>query len=577
MTKNAFTRTLSTPVPQSEQENPAQIPNNAGGYSFTVDDKARLERFLIHGTDKGTYYVTEKDLTKQNIKFLEDFLHRDPIAAIDIIRDVSVNGRAYRNSAAIFATAVTLKIIGGFPPEQEVFTIARPRSMPLSEAYTPVERKVNRNDLHAMARKLVREVCRTGTHLFEFAGYVELLGGWGRGKRSAVAEWYENKDPEKLAYQAVKYRQRNGWTHRDLMRLSHPEGVDTAVGDFILGKDHEAIDDLRIIDGFKTVQKAENVKAVIDALDFWKMLPWEALPTQFHKEPEVWKKLFYNGQLNGQALVRNITRLSRIHAFDDMVFAADYAAKLVDEDMIARTRLHPVNFLNALVVHEHGQVWRPKSFRETPKVPISYDSGLARVKDWSTVPVIKDALNAGFYLAFKHVEPAGKRTLIGLDVSGSMAGPVDGLDLSCAMAGAAMSMVVARTEPYYQIRGFTTVFKDLGISPSMNLNDIMTKTANQNFGGTDCSLPMLYALKNNVEVDTFMVYTDSETWAGQMHPHVALDRYRQKTGIAAKLVVCGMTATDITIANPADRGMLDVCGMDSNVPKVMADFSADRI
>ena len=37
-------------------------------------------------------------------------------------------------------------------------------------------------------------------------------------------------------------------------------------------------------------------------------------------------------------------------------------------------------------------------------------------------------------------------------------------------------------------------------------------------GGTDCAQPMIYAKKKNLKVDVFIVYTDSETWAGRIHP-----------------------------------------------------------
>ena len=70
-----------------------------------------------------------------------------------------------------------------------------------------------------------------------------------------------------------------------------------------------------------------------------------------------------------------------------------------------------------------------------------------------------------------------------------------------------------------------------------------------------------------------MIYTDSETWAGHVHPSEALDRYRQATGIPAKLVVCGMVSNGFTIADPDDDGMLDVVGFDTAAPRVMADFA----
>ena len=40
--------------------------------------------------------------------------------------------------------------------------------------------------------------------------------------------------------------------------------------------------------------------------------------------------------------------------------------------------------------------------------------------EWNPVRAIVDALDAAFYTAFENVEPAGKRLLLALDVSGSM-------------------------------------------------------------------------------------------------------------------------------------------------------------
>ena len=88
---------------------------------------------------------------------------------------------------------------------------------------------------------------------------------------------------------------------------------------------------------------------------------------------------------------------------------------------------------------------------------------------------------------------------------------------------------------------------------------------------------MLDALKHNLAVDAFIVYTDSETWAGKIHPVQALREYRQKTGIPAKLVVVGMTSNGFTIADPEDAGMLDVVGFSTSTPSAIADFVADRL
>ena len=62
----------SAPIPGA-----GQTPNSAGGYTWAVDDMARLRRFLVLGSEGGTYYATERKLTKQNTKAVERCLDAD--------------------------------------------------------------------------------------------------------------------------------------------------------------------------------------------------------------------------------------------------------------------------------------------------------------------------------------------------------------------------------------------------------------------------------------------------------------------------------------------------------------------
>jgi len=160
---------------QTEQANPSQVKNNAGGFSFKVSNWDRLERFLILGTDKGTYYVGEKDLTKQNVDLVRELLKQDAAEVIRRTVDVSVNARAKSNSPALFVLALAMNVDG-------------------------VDKSI--------VRSAVAQVARTSTHLFEYAQYIENLGGWGPAKRKSVVNWYESKTDDKLALQVVKYRSR---------------------------------------------------------------------------------------------------------------------------------------------------------------------------------------------------------------------------------------------------------------------------------------------------------------------------------------------------------------------------------
>jgi 60 kDa SS-A/Ro ribonucleoprotein len=515
-----------------------QVENSAGGFVFKTGPMEDLRRFLILGTEGGTYYAGQRQLTEKNLGFLEKALKISVKDYVNTVVEISTAGRAPKNSQAIFALAFAM-----------------------ANAETDKD----------VIRSAVGQVCRTSTHLFEFSQYIENLAGWGRAKRGAVADWYSDKDADRLAYQAVKYRQRDGWTHRDLLRLSHPKAdsaAKAAVYDWISGRGLKE-DAPAILGQFEAMQAAKTEDAVVELLSSTN-LPWETVPTEFHKSLTVWRTLFEQGNMGQTALLRNVTRFAKLGAFKDMRFAAAYAEALADPTALKEGRVHPISVLSALRVYEDGAPDRVR--------------GYGRTKDWETTARIRDGLERAFYAAFGSVESSGKRQFLAIDVSGSMSTPVTGVPgLSCAEASAVMAMVTARTEQFYEIRGFTSgsrgwgygsaVLTDLGFSASDTLATATRKTRQSNFGGTDCSLPMVWAKENDVEIDTFVVYTDNETWAGKVQPFQALKQYRKASGINAKLVVVGMASNGFTIADPSDPGMLDVVGLDSAAPQIISEFS----
>ena len=107
--------------------------------------------------------------------------------------------------------------------------------------------------------------------------------------------------------------------------------------------------------------------------------------------------------------------------------------------------------------------------------------------------------------------------------------------------------------------------------PTMTIADAL-KLVEMPFSSTDCALPMIQALKNNEKVDAFVIYTDSETYMGTIHPQAALEEYRKATGINAKLIVVGMTSNCLTIADPKDLNTLNLAGFDTATPRIISDF-----
>ena len=525
---------------QREQADPRQVKNNAGGYTFQLGPLAQARRFLVLGSNDGTYYARPQELTKTNGEHLIRLAETDHDGLLNLIVAVSTSGAAPKPGPALFALAIA------------------------SSYGTPEQRD------HAMSR--LPEVARTGTHLFTYLTYVQQFRGWGRGLRRGVGGWYDTKRPDKLAYQVTKYRQRGGWTHRDALRLSHPQltGGNADIAAWITkGTVTDALPP--IIHGYIAAQEpGADLPALIREYG----LSWEMLPTDALTRRDVWDALLDWGLPLG-ALVRQLPRLTNLGIIAPLGGRTnEIAARLTDREAIRRARLHPVTLLNA-------------SF--------TYASGRGMSQTWTPVPRIVDALEAGFYAAFDTVEPAGRRTLLALDVSASMAGAaIAGMSLNARTASAALAMVTLATEPETYTVGFTGAGEKRrnpwggssgwgsGVEPiplraGMSLREAVNTVDALPMGYTDCAQPMLYAAEHNLEVDTFVIYTDNETWHGDVHPHQALRDYRAKTGIPARLVVVGMTATGFSIADPADAGMLDVVGFDTSTPSLISDFSAGRL
>jgi 60 kDa SS-A/Ro ribonucleoprotein len=519
--------------PQSEPlPGAGQVANSAGGYAFPLDNWARLDRFLILGSEGGTYYITPHALTAENADVIVRCLGDDGARTVARIVEISASGRAPRNDPALFALAI---------------------------AVAQGDEATRRAALAALP-----QVARTGTHLYHFLAFVTAVRGWGRGLRRAVGAWYNDMPATQLAYQAIKYRQRDGWSHRDALRLAHPQPASeqhAAIYHWItqgwdeVGPEPHPDEALRQIWAMETAQRTADPRRIAELVTTYG-LPWEALPTETLASPQVWEALLPNLPLT--ALLRNLARMTANGLLQPIGEATDLAiGRLLNETALRRSRIHPLQLLAAQITYQSGV-------------------GARGSLQWQPIGRIVDALDSAFYMTFQNVAPTGKRHLLALDVSGSMAGGTVGgiVGLTPRIASAAMALVTAATEPQHAFVAFQDALTPLSISPRMRLTEVVKAVSNLPFGGTDCALPMQWARQRHLPIDAFVIYTDSETWSGSVHPVEALRAYRNQMGIPAKLIVVGMTSNGFSIADPNDGGMLDVVGFDTATPALMSDFIA---
>lgn len=514
-------------VPQSAPMRADQVRNRAGGFVWAVDAWALLDRFLILGTSQPTYYASARTLTLEAADGVAACLAEDGPRVVDQVVAVSDAGRAPSNEPALFALAMALKL--GDPATRR------------------------------RAREALPSVARTLAHVYGFAEAVDALGGWGRGTRRAFVDWLIGRDARALAYQALKYRQRDGWTLRDVLRKVHVRAPTSAhhalFGWATHGSDVSAEAELAQLDAFVRVQgattPADAVRAIVEH-----DLPREAIPTHLLGDRTVWAALLE--RMPATALLRSLGKLGAVGLLTSgSEAAATVTRRLTSADGLRRARVHPLGVLVAQHTYRGGH-------------------GVKGSLTWPVVRAVSVALEQAFHASFGVLRPTGRRHLLALDVSGSMGcGGITGLSgITPRVASAAMAMVARRVEPSVQTVGFSHELTPLDVARDASLDGVLQAVDRMPMGGTDCALPMLWAARERVPIDVFVVYTDNETWFGGTHPSRALKDYRQRMGIDAKLVVVGMVANGFTIADPADGGMLDVVGFDTAAPRVMADFAS---
>lgn len=526
--------------PQSEPL-PGQIENNAGGHYYEVSDWEKLDRLLILGTELPTFYISAKELTVANCEAIKRLIAIDYKRVINRIVEVSEQGLAPKNDHAILALAIVA-------------------------SYAPEESKA--------ALEVLPRVARTASHFLMFVSFVDKMRGWGRGLRKGINNWFLSFYPDNLAYQFIKYSNRNGWSLRDVLRKSHikirtpyiPSTADSnfnpitsiekaktgVLFDYVVHpKKEEAIKSAEeyfpLIKGKHKAFEVKTDEELVNIIKEYK-LTREMIPNQFLNSKLVWIALLEKMPLT--ALIRNLGKMTKIELIAPLSDTTnEIVKKLENEEYIKSSRVHPLQLLIALKTYSKGH-------------------GEKGSLTWIPVSQITAALENAFYLSFKSVIPTNKKILLALDISGSMDAECHGASsLKCIEAGAGICLMLNAVEKQVH----TIFFDDKVHIPQLTGREKLNQFI-FNGGGTDISLPFRYALDKKIECDIFVIISDNETWAGKEHPVQALYQYRKQVNSNAKVLTLCCSANSGIITDPKDNLSMGIAGFDSSVHQVMYNF-----
>ncbi|EAW36821.1 TROVE domain-containing protein [Lyngbya sp. PCC 8106] len=509
------------PLPGRKTE---MTQGRSGGWMFKADIWQVLRRCLLIGTSQGAFYAGKYELTQEFVDTIQLAIEADPRRVGDEILYAS-DGRSINNSAPILA--LVLLSMGETPEAKLAFT------------------------------EIFLQVVRTGSHFYEWLSYTKAMRGFGKVVREAGKAWLSNQDVKGLAYQLLKYQQRQGFSSRDALRLFHvkPTTEDhDLLFNWVMNGWEELPSDIPS-EALKQIWWYEWLKRHPDkthkAISQGRLTHEMAAPVG-KMDKQAWQLLFNEMPIG--AVLRNLGSLTQlgILSMNERKNIQRVAHVLNNREYLRKARIHPIDVLKALKTYQSGgSLGRSK-------------------KTWTPVSRIVDILEEAVELSFDVIEPTYQVFVHAIDISSSMSwNTVSSIGLTCCEIATTMALATAKAEKDYFIRGFSTEFIDLKITAKDSFKTAINKANSKNFGGTDATVVYDWMMRQKLQADVICFWTDNETWAGQKHPSRALAEYRQKINPKIKVVYVTLAPYNITLVDPNDDNSWDIAGFDPGTPRLI--------
>lgn len=432
----------------------------------------------------------------------------------------------------------------------------------------------NDSKTKSQAYSILPDVCRIPTHLFEFVRNIDkgLLGyGWGRSMRSGISNWYNSfeNNPKRLVYLITKYKARNGWSHRDVLRLAHIKPKNRHIA-LILNYITSGLVKATRLAKYDTSPITVEIKEFLVAIDktgkastldmnelksliIKHELVKEHIHNKFLGSKDIWECLLR--VMPATVMLRNLGKMSNLLLLEGQSLGEDIVIKKLD-NIITDPRIHPLTLFIALNQYAAGR-------------------GEMGHLTWPVNTSIKDALENAFFKKFGFEQPTHKKICIAVEHSKAMHCPIFNTSIEVLDVAAALALLIARIETDYRVVTFTDEIKCLPMDKDNSLFDAIELFGLffPPFGGIDCTMPIKWAVETKTKFDAFVVFTGSDSFSGNIHFVEALKGYRIYTDNEdVRVVVVGMSQNEFSIADPCDPRMLNIVGFDKNAPKAIQNF-----
>lgn len=488
-------------TPVSPTYKKADIVNKEGFSAFSRTIEEDTLSVLMTNTLSNTFYVKKKDLARETKDVLTAMAKKDP--------EFLAKAVAYARNKGLMRLA---PIVG-------LTILSAEEGKAAKDAFRKAFRHVIKipDDLRefvALCRtagirqgQRVKVVTKKQGDRYVVVGRKVLQNGVG-GLGGVAQECVQNYLRHLSEYHALKYGSKNskGITLKDILRMSHPTPT---TQNQIQDQEHERLRNGAqrelfgwLVNGWKevgdepspsnpkiwaieTLKRSGNQKEIISLIKEYK-LPLEAVVPALHKtSTAIWMALLKD--LPYMATLRELNTMNRHGAFEDKEAVELVAKRLSDPENVKRSKQFPFAFLNAMDYFEGSQ------------------------------QKIREALTDALEVSFVNLPEIGGRTCISNDISSSMDMKVSdkAKARACDIAGIFAAALFKKCEDSVIVPFDDHAHPDLGRVSKRDSVMSIAKHVAQLRGGTNLGAPVEYMMRTGQKVDTFIMLTDNEDWAGK--------------------------------------------------------------
>lgn len=531
----------------------ADSRNEAGGLAYRLTPREALAQLAATGCFHNTFHASGVDQTAQvhqlAAKVEPEFLAKVAVYA----RERGM----MKDAPALLLGILSGALTGAAKAEQAAL---RAESAEYAARY--------RGDVNRLSGLLRAAFPRVVDSPRMLRSYVGLVRGGSVGRRSLgssprrlVCGWLQARTPEQLFRASVGSDPSMG----DLLALAHPvprSREEAAMYGYLMGRERAHFEgaEFRVLD---------ELPASVQAFEAFKKSPTGSLPRGVPYEmleglplsAEQWVELAL--QSTWQQTRIHLSTFARKGVFASPEAVEKLAEKLANRELIKRARAMPYQLLVAYL-------------RADAPAPI------------------REALRQAAEIATENVPVIEGKIAVLVDVSGSMASPVTGLQKNargeteqhttaarCVDVAALVAAAVLRRNPEAMVLPFDHAARtSIKLDPRASILDNATYLASLAGGGTNCSAPLIAINQMGFYPDLVWYASDNESWldlghygryGGSRTETVNAWLTTREHNPSARMVCMDLSPCGTTQA-PSDASVLNVGGFSDAVFEAVSAF-----